>query len=148
MLLLVLRRTSPGMDVIAGRLNPPFSVAEVEIPSTEKVIPCKPKCSLLPPPKIEECSHSIRYEIYFLFIKKLSTFFFMSSTNKFTYSNFKRNMYFSLTQIPRPLTETSIYVELYIYIYTFICRANYQRLFLLSLQGTNCSLLSKRTKCN
>lgn len=84
MLLLVLRCTSPGMDVIAGRLNPPFSVAEVEIPSTEKVVPCKPKCSLLPPPKIEECSHSIRYEIYFLFIKKLSTFFFMSSTNKFT----------------------------------------------------------------
>lgn len=111
MLLLVLRCTSPGMDVIAGRLNPPFSVAEVEIPSTEKVVPCKPKCSLLPPPKIEECSHSIRYEIYFLFIKKLTTFFFMSSTNKFTYSNFKRNMYFSLTQIPRPLTETSIYVE-------------------------------------
>lgn len=85
MLLLVLRCTSPGMDVIAGRLNPPFSVAEVEIPSTEKVVPCKPKCSLLPPPKIEECSHSIRYEIYFLFIKKLSTFFLcLQQTNLLT----------------------------------------------------------------
>lgn len=71
--------------MIAGRLNPPFSVAEVEIPSTEKVVPCKPKCSLLPPPKIEEYSHSIRYEIYFLFIKKLSTFFLcLRQTNLLT----------------------------------------------------------------
>lgn len=59
MLLLILGRTSSGMNVIAGRPNPPFSAAEVGILSTEKVVPCKQQCSLLPPPKIEECSHSI-----------------------------------------------------------------------------------------